>query len=193
MYTITTEKLPIHIWAEESDLLGFDNAIAQAKNLANHPLAVDHVALMPDFHVGYGMPIGGVFATRGGVVPNAVGVDIGCGMIALETTLDAGAFTTDEGRETLKTDRGRGPQRIPVGNGPGGQHPAAQELWPGGREAAQANPVLSELLPTALRQIGSLGGGNHFLEIDRGRGRPCLADAPLRLPRHRQAGLRLLR
>ena len=167
MYTITSEKLPIHIWAEESDLLGYDSAIAQAKNLANHPLAVEHVALMPDFHVGYGMPIGGVFATRGGIVPNAVGVDIGCGMIALETALDAGDFTTATGRETLKRIAAAVRERIPVGNGPGGQHAKPQQLWPGGREAAISHPVLAQLLPTAQRQLGSLGGGNHFLEIDK--------------------------
>mgnify|MGYP001609578800 FL=1 len=78
MKVIATEKLPIKIWAEEADLVGFDNALEQAKNLANHPLAKKWVCLMPDFHVGYGMPIGGVLATQGGVIPNAVGVDIGC-------------------------------------------------------------------------------------------------------------------
>src|SRR5262249_46468079 len=74
MIEITTEKLPIHIWAEPEDLAGYDSAIAQARNLANHPLARERICLMPDFHVGYGMPIGGVLATEGGVVPNAVGV-----------------------------------------------------------------------------------------------------------------------
>ena len=89
MIKIETERIPILIWADQADLAGFDEAIAQARNLANHPLARQHVALMPDFHVGYGMPIGGVFATRGGVVPNAVGVDIGCGMIACRTAIQA--------------------------------------------------------------------------------------------------------
>src|SRR5205814_311526 len=92
MIRIETEKLPILIWAEEEDLAGQDGAIEQAKNLANHPLARKHIALMPDFHVGYGMPIGGVMATSGGVIPNAVGVDIGCGMIALQTELEAESF-----------------------------------------------------------------------------------------------------
>src|SRR5258708_4437056 len=98
MITIETEHIPILVWAEEGDLPGFESAIAQARNLANHPLAHGHVALMPDFHVGYGMPIGGVFATKGGVLPNAVGVDIGCGMIACRTELRAEALD----RETLQ-------------------------------------------------------------------------------------------
>src|SRR2546423_9343383 len=85
MIRIETENLPILIWAEEEDLAGQDGAIEQAKNLANHPLARKHIALMPDFHVGYGMPIGGVMATEGGVIPNAVGVDTGCGIIPLST------------------------------------------------------------------------------------------------------------
>src|SRR3954470_2640767 len=98
MITIETERIPIFLWAEEADLPGYESAISQARNLANHPLARQHVALMPDFHVGYGMPIGGVLATKGGVLPNAVGVDIGCGMIACRTALKA----EELGREKLQ-------------------------------------------------------------------------------------------
>ena len=57
----------------------------QAVNLANLPFAFRHIALMPDVHEGYGMPIGGVLASKGIIVPNAVGVDIGCGVVALKT------------------------------------------------------------------------------------------------------------
>jgi len=57
------------------------------KNLANLPFAFKHIAIMPDSHQGYGMPIGGVLATKGVVIPNAVGVDIGCGMCAVRTSL----------------------------------------------------------------------------------------------------------
>src|SRR3954463_16634081 len=109
MIRIETERLPIFVWADQEDLAGFDDAIAQAKNLANHPLARQRVALMADFHVGYGMPIGGVFATQGGVVPNAVGVDIGCGMIACRTTLTADELS----RSILQSIRQRIHDRVP--------------------------------------------------------------------------------
>ncbi len=66
---------------------------------------------MPDFHVGYGMPIGGVLATAGGVVPNAVGVDIGCGMIAARTDIEAARFS----KETLQQLRLAIHERVPVG------------------------------------------------------------------------------
>ncbi|MGV8091379.1 MAG: RtcB family protein [Mangrovibacterium sp.] len=62
--------------------------MAQARNLANLPFIFKHVALMPDCHSGYGMPIGGVIPTKGVIIPNAVGVDIGCGMCAVKTSLN---------------------------------------------------------------------------------------------------------
>src|SRR5215216_4677623 len=161
MIKIETERLPIHVWAEASDLVGFDSALDQARNLANHPLARQHVALMPDFHVGYGMPIGGVFATKGGVVPNAVGVDIGCGMIACRTTLQA----DDLSRELLQSIRQRIRDRVPVGNGPRGNHSRSQSLWSGA--LATENTALKPLLDGTRKQIGTLGGGNHFIEVQR--------------------------
>jgi len=158
MIKIGTEKLPILIWAEEEDLAGQDGAIEQAKNLANHPLARKHIALMPDFHVGYGMPIGGVMATSGGVIPNAVGVDIGCGMIALKTELEADALD----RAALMAIRVAVHRRVPVGNA---GHQKVQPLWEGARDAA--GPVVASELQRAERQIGTLGGGNHFIELQR--------------------------
>ena len=69
MKVITTEKKPIKMWLDDIE----DGALAQAKNLANLPFIYKHVAIMPDCHQGYGMPIGGVIATKGVVIPNAVG------------------------------------------------------------------------------------------------------------------------
>ena len=66
-----------------------EGAIEQAKNLANLPFLFKHVALMPDTHQGFGMPIGGVIATEGVVISGAVGVDIGCGMQFVKTSFDA--------------------------------------------------------------------------------------------------------
>src|SRR6056297_2312374 len=78
---ISTERLPIKMWLDELE----EGALQQAKNLANLPFAFKHIAIMPDSHQGYGMPIGGVLATEDVIIPNAVGVDIGCGMCSLRT------------------------------------------------------------------------------------------------------------
>ena len=83
---IRTERLPIKLWLDAEQMEA--GALEQARNLANLPFAVHHVAIMPDTHQGYGMPIGAVLATQGAVVPNAVGVDIGCGMCSLQTSLE---------------------------------------------------------------------------------------------------------
>ena len=75
---ISTERLPIKMLLEDIK----PQVLAQAKNLANLPFAYKHIAIIPDSHVGYGMPIGSILTTSGVVVSNAVGVDIGCGMVA---------------------------------------------------------------------------------------------------------------
>jgi len=80
---ISTEKLPIKLWLDDIE----QGALKQAKNIANFPHAYQHVAVMPDAHQGYGMPIGGVLATKDVIIPNAVGVDIGCGVCAVKTNI----------------------------------------------------------------------------------------------------------
>ena len=80
---ISTEEKPIKLWLDDIE----EGALEQARNLANLPFIFKHIAIMPDAHQGYGMPIGGVMATLGVIVPNAVGVDIGCGMCAIRTSL----------------------------------------------------------------------------------------------------------
>ena len=81
--------IPIKSWCENCE----EGAVKQAVNLARHPALFHHVALMPDAHLGYGMPIGGVVAVDNAVIPAAVGVDIGCGMIATETDIPAERMT----------------------------------------------------------------------------------------------------
>lgn len=157
MIVLNTEKLPIKIWATNKDLEGFDEAIEQAKNLANHPLSRKWVCLMPDFHIGYGMPIGGVLATQGGVVPNAVGVDIGCGMVAGKTNLKV----SDLDKELLQAIRLSIHKRIPVGMTHHKEKQASDLL----DSYDFDDPVISKQLESAYYQIGSLGGGNHFIEI----------------------------
>ena len=72
-----------------------DGAIKQAENIEKHPCLVGNVCLMPDTHEGYGMPIGGVVALDNAVCPNMVGVDIGCGMLAVQTSLTNISFIND--------------------------------------------------------------------------------------------------
>lgn len=154
MKVIASEKLPIKMWLEDIE----EGALEQAKNLANLPFAFKHVAIMPDCHQGYGMPIGGVLATKRVVIPNAVGVDIGCGMCAVQTSL------TDIDRDTLKKIMGEIRKLIPVGfeHHEKGQDP---ELMP---DVDNMRVVVAKEYQSALHQLGTLGGGNHFIEIQKG-------------------------
>ncbi len=92
MEVVATEKIPIKMWLKDIE----DEALAQAKNLANLPFAFKHIAIMPDSHVGYGMPIGGVLATKGVIIPNAVGVDIGAVDKETEVLTKNGWITIDK-------------------------------------------------------------------------------------------------
>ncbi|KKL51536.1 hypothetical protein LCGC14_2294490, partial [marine sediment metagenome] len=100
-------NLPIKGWLDDIE----DKALEQAVDLSNLPFAYHHIVLLPDGHVGYGMPIGAVMATQGVVVPNAVGVDIGCGMGAIETNLDANNITKPQLREIINNVK----SLVPVG------------------------------------------------------------------------------
>lgn len=159
MKEISTEKRPIKMWLEDIE----DGALEQAKNLANLPFTYKHVAIMPDSHQGYGMPIGGVLATEGVIIPNAVGVDIGCGMCAVKTSL------IDIDTETLKSIMGETRKVVPVGFA---KHQKMQDidLMPStdGNSLMDYYPVIYREYDNALKSIGTLGGGNHFIEIQKG-------------------------
>lgn len=153
---INTEKIPIKLWIEDIEA----GALEQAKNMANLPFAFRHIAIMPDSHQGYGMPIGGVLATRGVIVPNAVGVDIGCGMCALKTSL-----TTIEA-PVLKKVMSEIRHKVPVGFN---HHNEKQNesLMPDSGNIIKGGMVERQY-EAALKQVGTLGGGNHFIEIQKG-------------------------
>ncbi len=152
MRKLESERIPIYIWAEEVD----EETLRQTKNIANLPVAYHHVALMPDAHVGFGMPIGGVLATEDAIIPNAVGVDIGCGMHAVRTTLK------DLPRETLADIVAKIRSRIPLGF----EHHKHPRSWEGFKEAPDLGIVQQEL-ESARHQLGTLGGGNHFIELQK--------------------------
>lgn len=131
----------------------------QAERTARLPIIEGHVALMPDAHVGIGATVGSVIPTRGAIIPAAVGVDIGCGVIAAE--LDV---TEDHLPDDLAPLLPRIAKAVPAGVGQG----HAQ----GGRGAAAwmsahrpATDIAGDLAGRALKQFGSLGAGNHFFEL----------------------------
>ena len=151
-------RVPIKAWAAELDT----RTIEQATNLSNLPFAIDHVALMPDAHAGYGMPIGGVLFADKAVVPYAIGVDIGCGVALLETDLTVDTL----GRDGLKSVLAQIARDVPVGTS--GQPRAVD------RDAALAEiglelpaSVAAPWFGRAVNQLGTLGSGNHFLELQR--------------------------
>jgi tRNA-splicing ligase RtcB (3'-phosphate/5'-hydroxy nucleic acid ligase) len=142
------------IWASDLD----PRALDQAGRTAALPFVVGQLALMADAHVGMGATIGSVVATRGAVIPSAVGVDIGCGMIAVETNLTSAALPDD-----LTGLHGRIRGAVPAGVGQGHDRQAVDVFEVVGR------PPGTELGPRdeqrARSQYGSLGSGNHFTEV----------------------------
>lgn len=167
-------KIPIKSWCENVE----HGAMLQAINLANHPVIVKHVALMPDCHQGYGMPIGGVIACENAVIPNAVGVDIGCGMGAIQTNY---SVTELKDKKLLRDILDFIKYHIPLGEG--NSHKKSQS-WTGFTEFIKKFDLIekelsfpNKKLPGWLdqkgysldqRNLGSLGGGNHFIEIQSG-------------------------
>ncbi len=151
--------LPAKMWVEsEADVEA--GALGQIDNLLGLPFAHHHVAIMSDVHQGYGMPIGGVLATKRVVVPNAVGLDIGCGMLAMQTNLE------HVGREELKTVMSRVRERIPMGFN---RHGSGFKIELMGLHPPEGNDYPRSLIPqewnNACTSMGTLGGGNHFIEF----------------------------
>ncbi len=153
MKTIQSNGVPIQSWCNTPE----EDALNQARDVAALPFMYEHVCLMPDAHSGYGMPIGGVAACVDTVIPNAVGVDIGCGMSAVRTSLRE--ISIEDLKKVLAGIRAY----IPLGFN---HHKKAQK-WDGFFRAPRVAVVEREL-ESARRQLGSLGGGNHFIEIQKG-------------------------
>ena len=156
---------PIHIWTEQIE----DAAMQQLRNVARLPFIAPHgVAAMPDVHWGVGATVGSVIATRGAIIPAAVGVDIGCGMNAVRTSLKASDLP-----ESLSRLRGQIERDVPLG--PGGKHqrtdvvaklfdrlPMGDKRWGRALILGFAGAGSSE---RAAAQLGTLGSGNHFIEV----------------------------
>ncbi len=142
-------------WASDIE----PGTVAQAARTARLPFVAGHVALMPDAHIGIGATVGSVIPTADAIIPAAVGVDIGCGMIDTETTLGAADLPEDLGRVMPLIE-----QRIPAGLGKGHEHAnAADERLAGLGRPRTALTARQEA--TVAAQFGTLGSGNHFVEV----------------------------
>jgi len=159
-------KVPIKTWCHDIE----DGALEQIINLSNLPFAYKWISIMPDCHQGYGMPIGGVLATRNVIIPNCVGVDIGCGMCAVKTSL------TKIDVDTLKKIMGEIRKVVPTGFN---KHQEKQDenLMPKPHKEVQdvknnvwshECEIINQEYDNALKSLGTLGGGNHFIEIQKG-------------------------
>ena len=141
-------------WASDIE----PGTIEQAARTSRLPFVEGHVALMPDAHVGIGSTVGSVIPTRGAVIPSCVGVDIGCGMIATQTSLTAADLP-----DSLDALMPLVQRRVPSGVGKAHDEPVAGEAY-----AALGRPrteLTQKLAHKAVTQFGTLGSGNHFAEV----------------------------
>lgn len=150
-------------WASIID----DATRAQAQRMSRSPVVEGYLALMPDAHYGFGPPVGSALKTRRAVMPYAVGVDIGCGMIAVETDLTRDDF---RGREPAVLAHIR--ELIPSGVGEAHPKPLPQANafledngFPHGLTLPEFSGQAAEMQHKARTQFGTLGAGNHFVEV----------------------------
>lgn len=156
-------RVPVKIW---SDLATVESsALDQLTNVANLPFVFKHVAAMPDVHLGVGATVGSVIATKGAVCPAAVGVDIGCGMVAYRTNLDPRIVQDKITAIRLSIERS-----IPVGHEGNRTITKSVENWKSWQDWDKLSVIGQDkdsrtMYTRAKTQLGSLGGGNHFIEI----------------------------
>jgi tRNA-splicing ligase RtcB len=155
--TTLNARVPVKVWTDRIE----PEAIRQLKNTASLPFVFRHVAAMPDVHLGIGATVGSVVATRGAVCPAAVGVDIGCGMMARKTSIPADRLDA----ASQKLLRHSIEREIPVGFEQKREPFDAALDWM--RDRGKPNAASDGLVRKALHQLGTLGGGNHFIEVCR--------------------------
>ena len=161
---LTNGRVPVKIWTDEVD----DKSRAQLSNIASLPFIHHHVAAMPDVHLGIGATIGSVIATHKAIIPAAVGVDLGCGMVAARLSITANEL--DE--KALQKVFDQISRDVPVGRD---QHrddrvlvDAAKAFEPGLKSLTDRHPELLKAFGKFSKwtnQMGTLGGGNHFIEV----------------------------
>jgi tRNA-splicing ligase RtcB len=156
--TLRGATVPIRLWADPQEV--DSGALDQLRRVADLPWVHHHVAAMPDVHVGFGATVGSVIAMRDAVSPSAVGVDIGCGMAAVRTSLTASDLPDD-----LAALRSAVEVAIPVGFTMHDRVSKDVDRLPLWSRFELLTPAVHARLSRAQRQLGTLGGGNHFLEL----------------------------
>ena len=161
---LTDRRVPVKIWTDDVD----ERSKQQLLNIASLPFVHHHVAAMPDVHLGIGATIGSVIATHRAIIPAAVGVDLGCGMVAARLSLTA----NDLDDKNLKQVFDQISRDVPVGRA---QHPddrvrvdAVRPFEPGLKALTDRHPQLLKAFGKFskwMNQMGTLGGGNHFIEV----------------------------
>lgn len=163
--TLNNGRVPVQVWTRDAD----PAALQQLARVAQMPFVHHHVAAMPDVHLGIGATVGAVVPTIGAIVPAAVGVDIGCGMNAVRTSL-RGADLPDN----LRRVRSHIEAAVPVGFDMHTNDPVPRSsispLARGLRDILERHPAIGRMQKhrageTWIRQLASLGGGNHFIEL----------------------------
>src|SRR5271169_5479191 len=162
---------PIRAWVK--GVMFEEQAARQLRNAAQLPFIFRWIAAMPDVHMGIGATVGSVIPTKGAIIPAAVGVDIGCGMAAARTTLGASDLPDDLKplRRAIevavphgRTNRGRRGDAGAWREGRSDHMPRWAALEPGYHEIAQKHPTLTRNTHPMM-QLGTLGSGNHFIEV----------------------------
>ena len=170
MFVINNENtnFPIKAWLSGIDKIE-ESCIEQAYHLSNLPFLHKWVCLMPDTHTGKGMPIGGVIATKDVIIPNAVGTDIGCGMVFTATDIKYEEIKDVKvGTATImQSIIGNIMRSIPVGHEgyKQKQESSVLDVALENIEKYEENPELMHLIEEGYFQTGTLGGGNHFIEL----------------------------
>ncbi len=162
---INKSKVPVNIYTDEVE----SSALDQLTNIANLPFVHHHVAAMPDVHTGIGATVGSVIPTKGAIIPAAVGVDIGCGMIATRLSINATQLP-----DNLKKVRLAIEEAIPVGFAKHKSIRAKNSTIKALNKVLEEqiiakhptiNKMMKQTYRTWTQQLGTLGGGNHFIEL----------------------------
>lgn len=146
---LTTQRVPVKIWTDDADA----NCRRQLENIASLPIIHHHVAAMPDVHLGIGATIGSVIATREAIIPAAVGVDIGCGMVACRLSLSGNQL--DE--RALKKIFDQISRDVPVGRE---QHGDSRALTDAARPFARRLEAMTYKHPQLLKSVGGTRSGS---------------------------------
>jgi len=144
----------LYSWGSQTEV----DTLLQAERTARLPIVHDHLSLMPDAHIGMGATIGSVIPTKGAIIPAAVGVDIGCGMIAVKTDIASRELPDD-----LNWLLGAIGKAVPAGVGNG--RPASSRRVDQWLTTHKPRTDIKDYAAKAATQLGSLGAGNHFIEI----------------------------